>query len=84
MKILNGSELASYIKERQAKSVRDLRQSHKIFPKLAIVQTKDDPIINTYVRLKKKYGADILIDVDIHFIELEAAPTLIAQLNDDD
>lgn len=64
MKYLSGSELVGYIKVRQAKQVRALRQTHKIFPRLAILQTKDDPVIHTYVRLKKQYGEDILIDVD--------------------
>src|SRR6185312_16790311 len=83
MKLLNGRELAGYIKERQAHEVRGLRQAHNVFPKLAIVQAKDDPVINTYVNLKQKYGADILIDVDIHRIEQKDAPSTIAQLNDD-
>jgi methylenetetrahydrofolate dehydrogenase (NADP+) / methenyltetrahydrofolate cyclohydrolase len=84
MKILNGSELASYIKERQAKAVRGLRQAHNVNPKLAIVQTKDDPVINTYVKLKKRYGADILIDVDIHFVEQAEVPGLLNNLNKDE
>lgn len=83
MKLLNGSELASYIKERQAKQVRGLRQASGISPKLAIIQTKDDPVINTYVRLKKRYGADILIDVDIHFVKQGEVPQLIEKLNQD-
>ncbi len=83
MKLLNGRELAEFIKERQAKQVRALRQAHHVFPKLAIVQTKDDPVINTYVKLKQKYGADILIDVDIHFVDQKEVPTLLQQLNHD-
>lgn len=83
MKLLDGKELAGYIKERQAHEVRGLRQARKIFPKLAIVQCKDDPVINTYVRLKKAYGADILIDVDEHKIDQAAAADLIKKLNSD-
>ena len=83
-RFLNGSELSGFIKERQAKSVRSLGQAQKVIPKLAIVQANDDPVINTYVRLKKKYGADILIDVDIHKIEQEDAPELLNKLNNDD
>lgn len=83
MKILNGSELAGFIKERQAKQIRGLMQAHSIKPKLAIVQVKDDPVINTYVRLKKGYGSDIQIDVDIHFIKQSHAPELIKSLNQD-
>lgn len=84
MRILNGSELAGFIKERQAKSVRALRQTDKIFPKLAIVLTVDDPVINTYIRLKKKYGADILIEVEDHAVDLAEVPALITKLNDDE
>lgn len=83
MKILNGSDLAGYIKERQAAQVRTLRQSGGVIPKLAIVQAKDDPVINTYVRLKKRYGADIGIDVDIHFVEQAKIPELLKNLNND-
>lgn len=84
MKLLNGRELASYIKERQAHQVRGLRQAENIFPKLAIVQVKDDPVINTYVNLKKRYGADILIDVDIILIPQAEAKATITRLNQDD
>jgi methylenetetrahydrofolate dehydrogenase (NADP+)/methenyltetrahydrofolate cyclohydrolase len=66
MKLLLGSELADYIKERQGKQVRNLRQAHHIIPKLAIIQTADDPVIDTYVRMKKAYGADILIEVEVY------------------
>ncbi len=83
MKILNGKELAGFIKERQAKQVRTLRQSSGVLPKLAIVKAKDDPVINTYMRLKKRYGADILVDVDIHFVKQAEIPTLLEKLNSD-
>lgn len=83
MKILNGSELASFIKERQVKQVRALRQAHGVIPKLAIVQTKDDPVINTYVALKKRYGADIDVEVDNYMVSQEDIATKLQELNDD-
>jgi len=84
MKILNGKELAEFIKERQAKQVRALRQAHDVFPKLAIVVTVDNPVIDVYVRLKKQYGADILIDVDVHRVKQTEVPPLLKQLNADE
>jgi methylenetetrahydrofolate dehydrogenase (NADP+) / methenyltetrahydrofolate cyclohydrolase len=84
MKLLNGSELASYITERQAKQVRGLRQAWDVFPKLAIVQTSDNPVIDTYVRLKKAYGEDILVDVVSHRVNEDEALGLIAELNADE
>jgi methylenetetrahydrofolate dehydrogenase (NADP+) / methenyltetrahydrofolate cyclohydrolase len=84
MKVLNGSELAGFIKERQAKAARGLIQQWQITPKLAIVQTKDDPVINTYVRLKKQYGADIDIAVDVYSVGQSEARETIQRLNGDD
>jgi len=83
VKILNGLELAEFIKERQAHDVRSLRQSKNIIPKLAIIQCKDDPVINTYVRLKKKYGADILVIVDTYQVNQAEIPSLVDKLNSD-
>ena len=81
MKLLNGLELAAFIKERQAKEVRSLKQAHNILPKLAIVQTKDDQVINTYVRLKQRYGADIGIDVELFNCKQNEAKDLVDSLN---
>ena len=66
MKILDGRELVGFIQERQAKQVRGLRQAWETFPKLAIIIANDNPVIDTYVRLKSIYGEDILVDVDIY------------------
>ncbi len=83
-KLLNGSDLAGFIKERQAATVRNLRQAHGINPKLAIVVTIDHPVIEIYMRLKKQYGADINVDVDIHRVKQAEVPALLENLNSDD
>lgn len=84
MKILNGRELADFVKERQAKQVRALRQAHRVFPRLAIVQTVDSPVVDTYMRLKKSYGDDILVDVNVHKVDQSQALELVRSLNADD
>jgi methylenetetrahydrofolate dehydrogenase (NADP+)/methenyltetrahydrofolate cyclohydrolase len=84
MKILNGRELAEFIKERQAHEVRGLRQGAGVAPKLAIVVTIDHPAISVYVRMKQRYGADILIDVDVHRVNQAEVPKLLEALNKDD
>lgn len=84
MKLLNGQELADFIKERQAKQVRNLRQEHGIIPRLAIVRTTDNPVILTYVRKKQEYGDDILIAVEDHpAIDEHEALDTIRTLNAD-
>ena len=79
-KWLNGSDLAGFIKERHAGQARSFL-SNGIKPKLAIIQMKDDPVINTYVRLKKQYGADIGVDVEVHLPTLDEVASVISLLN---
>lgn len=83
MKLLDGKALADYIKQRHAQQVRVLRPQG-VQPKLAIVQAKDDPVINTYVRLKKRYGADVGILVDEHKIRQSEIPKLLDRLSNDE
>lgn len=84
MKLLNGAELAAFIKERQEHQVRSLRQAHGIQPKLAIVVTIDNPVTDVYLRMKKKYGSDILVDVDIHRVKQTDVKELLNKLSKDD
>ncbi len=84
MKTLLGSELAQYIKERQAKQVRALRQAWHTVPKLVILMTDNNQASEVFVRLKKTYGEDILIDVTVEHCEMDDVSTRILQLNDDE
>ncbi len=83
MRLLSGSDLAGFIKERQARQVRGLRQASHVAPKLAIVQANQTPVIDTYVRLKQAYGADILVDVEPHVVDQAKALETIRALNAD-
>ena len=60
MKILNGRELADFIKERQFLTVRGMTKK----PKLLIIRDSDNPVIVKYVNLKKEYGEDIGVLVE--------------------
>ena len=64
MKLLNGQELADYIKERQARTVRRLSVSN-IVPKLVIIHDNESPVIMKYIRLKQAYGKDIGVTVEV-------------------
>lgn len=84
-KLLNGDELAGYIKERQAKQVRALRQSEQVFPKLAIIRsTSASDIIDTYVKMKRRYGDDILIETVVEVLDEADMPMSINRLNEDE
>lgn len=84
MKELSGAELVGYIKVRQAKQVRALRQAHGVYPRLAIVIANQSRAIDTYVRLKQAYGEDILIDVDEHRVSMKEIDSTIDRLNADE
>lgn len=84
-KLLNGTELAGYIKERQARQVRGLRQAWQVNPRLAVVKsTSASEVIATYVRMKERYGNDILIDTSIETCDESDMPAVIERLNKDD
>ena len=83
MKILNGSDLADFIKERQARQVRSLRGA-KIFPKLAIFYDNDSPVIAKYMSLKERYGTDIGIDTEIIKITPENAEEQLQKAANDE
>lgn len=84
-KLLNGGELAGFVKQRQAKQVRMLRQAHGIIPRLRIIMSDQaSPVITTYVRMKEQYGADILIETDVQVCKQADMPAAIAEANNDD
>lgn len=68
MKILNGRELAGFVKERQAQMVRsreaDFHTGRSHAPRLLIIRDSDDPVIVKYVQLKMRYGEDIGVRVE--------------------
>lgn len=83
MKKLNGRDLADFIKERQRRQSARAAQDLGRRPHLAIIKTIDDVAINTYVRLKQAYGADIGIDVMVLECSVKEAKKKIEQLNGD-
>ncbi|MDO4742223.1 MAG: bifunctional 5,10-methylenetetrahydrofolate dehydrogenase/5,10-methenyltetrahydrofolate cyclohydrolase [Candidatus Saccharibacteria bacterium] len=59
MKILNGKELAGFVKERQFIEVKNLSKK----PALLIIRDSNNPVILKYVNLKIAYGEDIGVNV---------------------
>lgn len=84
-KLLSGTELVGYVKERQARQVRALRQAHHVFPKVVIIKSiHATPVIDAYIRMKQRYGDDILIESVVETLADEDMPAAIAKYNDDD
>jgi methylenetetrahydrofolate dehydrogenase (NADP+)/methenyltetrahydrofolate cyclohydrolase len=83
-KILSGTELVGFIKERQARQVRALRQADHIYPRLAIIKSPEaSAIIDVYVRMKQQYGEDILIDTVVETVPESEMIATISRLNAD-
>ena len=84
-KLLNGSELAGFIEERQAKQVRGLRQAWHTFPKLVILKTPAASAASeAYVRMKRAYGEEILIETVIDTVPATELPEAIDRYNRDE
>lgn len=84
MRFLNGAELRDFIKERQAKQVRALRQSWRVSPKLVIFYSSKSPVTETYMRLKENYGANILVEVERREVEISKLKEEIQKANIDE
>lgn len=79
-KILNGRELAGFIKERQAHEIAKVTKK----PTLLIIRDSDNPVITKYVNLKIKYGEDIGAKViDYKAKDSEDIATKIKAANED-
>lgn len=85
MKILDGRELAGFVKERQAKVVSEMEAEGRRAPKLLIIRDSDNPVIVKYVNLKKQYGEDIGVEVEDKLVaDAEEAKAAILAANKDD
>lgn len=76
--------MAGFIEERQAKQVRALRQSWRVLPRLAIVQTHHDAVSDKYVEKKIAYANEILVEVDSYVEPQASVADLISKLNADE
>ncbi len=84
MKELSGSDIVDFVKTRQLHVSRNLRQSHKITPKLTIIRTNPNQVVDTFLRIKKNYGLDIEAEVELHNIDQADALAAIKRLNEDE
>jgi methylenetetrahydrofolate dehydrogenase (NADP+)/methenyltetrahydrofolate cyclohydrolase len=84
-RLLSGLELQGFIMERQAKQVRNLRQEYHIIPKLLIIMSNtSSDVINAYVRMKRRYADDVLVEVDVASLPQDDMHAAIERANNDD
>jgi methylenetetrahydrofolate dehydrogenase (NADP+)/methenyltetrahydrofolate cyclohydrolase len=81
MKYLNGSEIAGFIKERQARQIRSLVQSKGVKPRLDIVICGNDAASKKYTQIKQNYGENIGVEVVVHNCQQSEVASLINELN---
>lgn len=83
MKILNGTELAGYIKAEQARNVRSLVQSEQIQPKLVIIQDNGSKLNEVYAKLKQNYASDIGVVCELVTVKSDELIATIKKFNKD-
>lgn len=83
MKELNGQYIVDFVKQRQLHVSRGLRQACHATPKLAIIRTNPNRVVDTYMKLKVEYGNDIEAEVLVKDIEQKNAISTIEKLNND-
>src|SRR6516225_10267444 len=74
MKLLNGTDIAGFIKERHRQQVTTLEYS----PKLAIIRSHDNEAGDRYLKMKRAYGQDIGVPVDLY---VETAGTILGRID---
>jgi methylenetetrahydrofolate dehydrogenase (NADP+)/methenyltetrahydrofolate cyclohydrolase len=74
MKLLDGREVAIYIKQRHVQQVPGLDPR----PRLAIIRSKDNEAGDRYLKMKRAYGEDIGVPVDLY---VENSDTILARID---
>ncbi len=74
MKLLAGSDLADFIKQRHASMVPSL----ETVPRLAIIRSRDNEAGDLYLKMKRAYGQDIGAIVDLY---VETSATIIDRIS---
>jgi methylenetetrahydrofolate dehydrogenase (NADP+)/methenyltetrahydrofolate cyclohydrolase len=80
MKLLDGRDVAGFIKERHLKQVGGLDPK----PRLAIIRSKDNEAGDQYLKMKRRYGEDIDVPVDLYVETEDTILERIDSLNHDD
>jgi len=75
MKLLEGREIAAYIKQRHAAMVPGFHPQ----PRLAIIRSHDNEAGDRYLKMKRQYGQDIGVRVDLY---VETSGTILGRIDE--
>lgn len=78
--LLKGKDLVPNIKERQKRAVDSLLK-RGIKPKLAIIRSNDHLAIDSYMKIKKRYGQQIGAEVEVFDISINQIESVVTKLN---
>lgn len=73
-KLLAGHDIADFIKQRHVSQVAGL----VVPPRLAIVRSQDNPAGDRYLKMKRTYGQDVGIEVELY---VETSDTIIDRIH---
>jgi methylenetetrahydrofolate dehydrogenase (NADP+) / methenyltetrahydrofolate cyclohydrolase len=74
MKLLDGRDIAGFIQERHIHQVAGLNPK----PRLAIIRSKDNEAGDRYLKMKRAYGEEIGVPVDLY---IETTDTILPRIN---
>ncbi len=80
MKLLTGRDVAAYIKQRHTGQVSGMNPK----PRLAIIRSEDNAAGDRYLKMKRQYGEDIGVPVDLYVETSDSILDRIEALNHDD
>ncbi len=74
MKLLTGKDIAGFLQERHMSQVAGLHPK----PRLAIIRSKDNEAGDRYLKMKRKYGEEIGVGVDLY---VETSDTILDRIH---
>ncbi len=80
--LLRGKDLVPKFKAEQASEVAKLK-AKGITPHLAIIRSNEHDAIDSYMKIKQRYGEEIGASVEVHAVEMSEIEPLVDKLNAD-
>lgn len=80
--LLRGKDLVPKFKEEQSQEIAKLKEKG-ITPHLAIIRSNNHAAIDSYMKIKQRYGEEVGAIVTVHDVKMSEIKPLVAKLNHD-